>query len=55
VAREGIFADTLHQCELLQEMWPAILPQLASVEESLTSRSKAEDFLEKNVFRKQHQ
>jgi hypothetical protein len=24
VAREGIFADTLHQWELLQEMWPSI-------------------------------
>jgi hypothetical protein len=24
VAREGIFADTVHQWELLKEMWPSI-------------------------------
>lgn len=41
--------DSAVHDELLQEMWPVILTQLASVEESPAFQAKAEDFLKKNI------
>jgi hypothetical protein len=45
VAHWNIYGFPDQHQRLLQEMWPAILPQLASVEESPAFRVKAENFL----------